>query len=88
MRTKTGGRKKGVPNKATTAKFEALKKGGKLPLDYMLAVMRDPKQPDARRDAMAISAAQYCHPRLAAVEAHHSGNVTMTHEQALDELDN
>lgn len=39
-----------------------------LPLDYMLRVMRDPLQPDSRRDFMAVKAAPYCHPRHAVVD--------------------
>jgi hypothetical protein len=31
------------------------------PLQYMLDIMRDPTQPAARRDEMAIKAAPYCH---------------------------
>ena len=38
--------------------------GGMLPLDYMLAVIRDPNATQGRRDKMAIAAAPYCHPRL------------------------
>jgi hypothetical protein len=34
-----------------------------MPLDYMLAVMRDPTASEQRRDRMCIAAAQYCHPR-------------------------
>src|SRR5436190_18540813 len=35
-----------------------------LPLDYMLAVMRDPQVDLARRDRMAIAAAPFMHVRL------------------------
>ena len=35
------------------------------PLDYMLAVINDPRADLERRDRMAICAAQYCHPRAA-----------------------
>jgi hypothetical protein len=35
-----------------------------LPLDYMLAVMRDPSASEARRDRMAIAAAKFCHPQI------------------------
>jgi hypothetical protein len=38
---------------------------GYSPLDHMLAVMRDPRQPAWRRDRAARDAAPYCHPRLA-----------------------
>lgn len=37
---------------------------GLLPLDYMLAVIRDPNATQLRRDKMAIAAARYCHARL------------------------
>ena len=40
--TKTGGRKKGSKNQRTHALDKAAK-NGKLPLDYMLEVMRDPE---------------------------------------------
>jgi hypothetical protein len=36
-----------------------------MPLDYMLAVIRDPNAGTARRDKLAIAAAPYCHPRVA-----------------------
>jgi hypothetical protein len=35
-----------------------------LPLDYMLAVMRDPEAPADRRDAMAMAALPYMHRRV------------------------
>lgn len=70
-RPKTGGRKKGTPNKATAAKAEAIAKSGQTPLDFMLSVMRNAKNPqDIRLDA-AKSAAPYVHPKLAAIE--HTG---------------
>jgi hypothetical protein len=40
---------------------------GELPLDYMLRIMRSKTADPPRRDAMARSAAQYCHPTLQAV---------------------
>lgn len=54
------------------------------PLAYMLAVMRDDAADLKRRDDMAKTAAPYLHPRLSTVD--HGGEVTITHEQALDEL--
>src|SRR5262249_8488768 len=42
---------------------------GILPLDYMLSVMRDAKAEPKRRDAMAMAAAPYLHPKLSTVEA-------------------
>ena len=40
-----------------------------VPLDYMLSVMRDSAADIRRRDAMAMAAAPYLHPRLTAVDA-------------------
>ena len=82
---KTGGRVKGTPNKASAAKAEAVAASGLTPLDYMLSIMRDEENPkDMRLDA-ANKAAPFVHPKLAAIE--HSGGVTLSHEAALDELD-
>ena len=66
---KTGGRKKGTPNKKKTVSALALEAtkiavdSGETPLAYMLRVMRDPKQPLDRRDDMARAAAPYVHAR-------------------------
>jgi hypothetical protein len=38
---------------------------GITPLEYMLAIMRDPTAETARRDEMAKAAAPYVHPRMA-----------------------
>lgn len=64
---KTGGRKKGTRNKATTEARAAAEANGILPLDYMLAVMRDPEASTGRRDGMAMAAAPYLHPKLSAL---------------------
>jgi len=80
---KTGGRKKGTPNKikkppALMAEAQAevaaavSANEGLQPLDYMLAVMRDPTASEARRDMMAKAAAPYRHPQLAAVAHRHT----------------
>ncbi|WP_354504808.1 hypothetical protein [Limibacillus sp. MBR-115] len=37
-----------------------------------------------RRDDMAKAAAPYIHPRLASLD--HSGQLSLSHEEALDEL--
>jgi len=50
---KTGGRQKGTRNRATEEARAAAAATGVLPLDYMLAVMRDPAADQKRRDAMA-----------------------------------
>lgn len=68
---KTGGRRRGTPNKASAAKAVEIAESGVTPLDFMLTVMRDPaKEFDVRLDA-AKSAAPYVHPKLAAIE--HTG---------------
>jgi len=58
---KTGGRKKGSLNKRTIAIEKGAK--GMLPLDFMLKVMRDPKQTIDLRCEMAKAAAPYLHAR-------------------------
>src|SRR5215217_4889673 len=73
---KTGGRKRGTPNKRTSvlaAKAEAVTgAAGELPLDYMIRVMRDPATERHRADAMARAAAPYVHPQLAAIHHRHA----------------
>jgi hypothetical protein len=68
---KTGGRKKGVPNKVTLAREAEIKKSGLTPLEYMLRVMRNPRAPAERRDDMAKAAAPYVHPKLGSIQ--HTG---------------
>jgi hypothetical protein len=68
---KTGGRKKGVPNKKTAELQAAVVASGETPLEYMLRVMRDPAADSTRRDDMAKAAAPYVHPKLAAIQ--HTG---------------
>jgi hypothetical protein len=65
---KTGGRQKGARNRATAEARAAAEATGILPLDYMLSVMRDSTADAKRRDAMAIAAAPYLHPKLTAVD--------------------
>lgn len=68
---KTGGRKKGVPNKVTISRAAEIAASGLTPLDYMLRIMRDESADPHRRDDMAKGAAPYCHNRLASIE--HTG---------------
>ena len=87
---KGAGRKKGAVASTTKAKrklaHELLKDGDLSPLEYMLKIMRDEKQPTDKRFAAAKESAPYLHPRLAAVE--HSGTMTISHEQALEQIAN
>jgi hypothetical protein len=64
---KTGGRQRGTPNRRTAEMRAEIAASGELPLDYMLRIMRSKTADPPRRDAMARSAAQYCHPTLQAV---------------------
>lgn len=85
---KTGGRKKGVPNKATVEKklratkgIESAAESGVLPLDVMLARMRSQtiggKNVTDDQFAAAVAAAPYIHPRLSSVDSTvKSDNVT------------
>ena len=45
------------------------------PLAYMLAIMKDPNVDERRRDAMAIAAAPFVHPKLATINANVGGSV-------------
>jgi len=45
------GRPPGAISKSTRAILEAAAAGGETPLEYMLRIMRDPREPAARRDA-------------------------------------
>src|SRR5262245_21810725 len=68
------GRPKGAASRANEqVRLEAAATGA-LPLAYMLRIMRDPSQPDGRRDDMAKAAAPFCHSRLSSVE--HSGEIS------------
>jgi hypothetical protein len=54
-----------------TESVEPAETRGDTPLDYMLAVMRDPAVEPARRDEMAKLALPYLHPKPAVIE--HTG---------------
>jgi hypothetical protein len=64
---KTGGRKRGTPNKASAAREAAINVSGLTPLDYLLQVMRDEQVPTELRLDAATRAAPYVHPRLSSV---------------------
>lgn len=68
---KTGGRKKGSRNRKVKEEIEALAASGLMPLDYMLAIVRDLTVDPVRRDDMSKAAAPYCHAKLASIE--HTG---------------
>ena len=75
---KTGGRRKGVPNKATAQREAKIAESGLTPLDYMLGLMRDAELATDVRLEAAKSAAPYVHPKLSQVDATIDGH--MSHE--------
>ena len=74
---KTGGRAKGVPNKATAAKAAEIAATGLTPLDYLTSVYRDETVERAARVDAAKAAAPYVHPRLTNMDANVTGNVVV-----------
>src|SRR5262249_54769499 len=64
---KTGGRKRGTPNRRTIAQQE-IAASGLSPLEFLCAVYRDPKQSMSRRIEAARCAAPYIHPRISTTE--------------------
>jgi hypothetical protein len=69
---KTGGRRKGTPNRRTAEMRAEMAATGELPLDYMLRVMRDETADPVRRDAMAKAAAPYLHLQLQSTRLQHT----------------
>ena len=72
---KTGGRKKGTPNKlqrprkiAQHTLVDVLSTDGITPLEYMLAVLRDPHAKALEKSWAAEKAAPYMHPRIAPID--------------------
>jgi hypothetical protein len=65
------GRKKGSLNRLTEEAVKAAEKGGVMPLDYLLGVMRDDTQDQAIRIDAAKAAAPYVHAKLQAIQ--HTG---------------
>lgn len=91
---KSGGRKKGVPNKSTAVREAEIRASGLVPMDYYLAILRSQPTDDMdeaqkyaheqKRFAAAKELMPYCHARLASVEARTDVNI---HEAWLDQLD-
>lgn len=65
-----------VPAVSAVPESEAAASTNESPLDYMLRVMRDPKEDDDRRDAMAKAALPYMHARLSTVDGQVSDQVS------------
>ena len=61
------GRPRGKRDRATRESLAEAERTGELPLAYLLRVMRDESVDVQRRDAMALAAAPFLHPRLQAI---------------------
>lgn len=79
------GRPPGSLNKKTQELAAKLMEEGLTPLEYMLREMRNESNDKMFRGDMAKSAAPYVHPKLANIEF--KGNIQLSHEIALAELD-
>ena len=53
------------------------------PLAYLLGIVRDADAPQEIRQWAAAQALPYCHSKLFAID--HTGDVTLRHEDVLDE---
>ena len=82
---KGAGRKKGVPTRRGL-QSQSLAAKGMLPLEYMLAVMRDESVHPDRRFEAAKAAAPYVHPKLASVENTGPGGGPMEHKVSVIEI--
>lgn len=51
-----------------------------MPLDYLLKIMRDEQSEESTRIDCAKAAAQYLHPKLAAVDMHADVSATVVGE--------
>ena len=81
---KTGGRKKGVPNKNTQERLAGLIAGGITPLEYMLSIVRDTTAEHRRREAMAQASAPYIHPKLTSTEITGDQNKPIQHKLRIE----
>jgi hypothetical protein len=76
-RPKTGGRKKGTPNKSTVARkraIEAIKASGKDPVTFFADLLRNEDAPLELRFQAAEELAPFVHPKLASIEARTGGH--------------
>lgn len=83
---KTGGRKKGTPNKLTMARKAKIEASGLTPLDYMLGLLRDEANSHEVRFAAAKEAAPYIHPKLASIDGTLNHRVSR-HDDAVAEIE-
>ena len=79
------GRKPGSTNRFSKELLARAKTEGDLPIDYLLAVMRDVSQDTRLRIDAAKAAAPYVHQKLSAI-AIDLTNSEITHEEWLQQL--
>jgi hypothetical protein len=65
---KTGGRQKGVKNKASIERQAAIAASGLTPVDFLLGIMRDTEAELGTRIDAGKAVAPYIHPKLANIE--------------------
>lgn len=84
---KTGGRKRGTPNRSRAEVQDIAKRLGIDPVEYMLSVVADPTTEPERRDRMAAAVAPYVRPKLQSID--HAGSVdhVVTHEEWVKRLE-
>ena len=75
-----GGRPKGRRNRD----LQSIIAAGITPLEYMLAVVRDPSVEYRRRDQMAQAAAPYIHARLASTEVKGDQDKPIQHKLVIE----
>lgn len=71
---KTGGRQRGVKNKASVAREQAIQASGLTPLEFMLTLLRNEQLDQLTRFEAAKAAAPYVHPKLASTEVKGDAN--------------
>src|SRR5262245_51987416 len=82
-RPKTGGRKKGTPNKRTLERqhlIATIKASGKDPMSFFSDLLQNEAAPLDLRFQAAKELAPYVHPKLQSIEARAGGQ---THEERL-----
>jgi hypothetical protein len=87
-RRKTGGRKKGTPNKRTAARqaaIAAITASGKDPISFFADLLKNEQAPLELRFQAAKELAPYTHPKLASIESRTGGQ---THEDRLKAYQN
>lgn len=77
-----GGRKKGTPNKSSTANKERFKEVNLDPFEEMLALAQQAEDPNIRFGMMK-ELAQYCYPKLKSIEI--SGDIDVDLAQKASE---